>query len=98
MKKAQEFSCFRAIDNKFDLSVEFNLAIDSEDIAVRQGMPDIDSVLQSGPSLEITLDKTTSSEWLVRLPFRAGATIGDEVNFAGFAFPRTLPACVTCAS
>ena len=71
---------------KLDLSVDFNLAIDSEDVALRQGMPDIDSVLQIGPSLQITLDKSDNSEWMARIPLRAAFTVGDEVEDAGFIF------------
>ncbi len=71
---------------KLDLSVDFNLAIDSEDIRLREGMPDIDSVLQIGPSLQITLDKSPGREWRIRLPLRFGSTIGSDVETAGFTF------------
>jgi len=77
---------FKDSKYKLDLSVDFNLAIDSEDIALRQGMPDIDSVLQVGPSLQISLDKKPGREWLVRLPLRVGATIGSDFEAAGFTF------------
>ncbi|MBX2867288.1 MAG: MipA/OmpV family protein [Acidiferrobacterales bacterium] len=71
---------------KLDLSVDFNLAIDSEDIRLREGMPDIDSVLQIGPSLQITLDKNADREWRIRLPLRFGSTIGSDFETAGFTF------------
>jgi len=77
---------FKDSKYKLDLSVDFNLAISSEDIALREGMPDIDSVLQIGPSLQISLDKKPGREWLVRLPLRAGSTIGSDFETAGFTF------------
>ncbi len=77
---------FKDSKYKLDLSVDFNLAISSDDIALREGMPDIDSLLQVGPSLQISLDKKPGREWLVRLPVRVGATIGSDFEGAGFTF------------
>jgi len=71
---------------KLDLSLDFNLAFDSEDVALRQGMPDVDHLLQVGPSLQITLNESDSHEWMIRLPLRAAVTLGDDFDSAGFTF------------
>jgi len=77
-----------AKDSRFrlDLSVEFNLSVDSNEITLRQGMPDIDNILQIGPSLQYTMAKTDDTEWLIRLPVRAGFAIGDNSTSAGVTF------------
>jgi len=71
---------------KLDLSLDFNLAFDSEDVKLRQGMPDVDHLLQGGPELQITLDQSDSHEWMIRLPLRAAITLGDNFGGAGFTF------------
>jgi len=40
---------------RIDLSAGFGVPVNSEESTVRQGMPDIDLVLQIGPSVEVTL-------------------------------------------
>ena len=70
---------------ELDLNVEFNLAIDSEDVRLREGMPDIDNLLQIGPSLQVTLAKSANSEWRLRLPIRAALELGDGLEEAGFS-------------
>ena len=72
---------------KLELSMDFNLAIDSDDIDLREGMDDIDSRLQIGPSVEVTLAKTDHSQWLLNLPLRASIGIGENgVDESGFTF------------
>jgi outer membrane protein len=44
-----------ATDVHLNLSADFGVPVSSKDSAVRQGMPNLDTVLQVGPSLEITL-------------------------------------------
>ncbi len=75
---------------KIDVSLDFNYAIDSDDIDVRQGMDDIDSVLQIGPSLEILLSETDNSQWFLNLPLRANFEIGDGVDGSGYTFAPNL--------
>lgn len=41
---------------ELDISADFGLPVDSSDSVARNGMPDLDAVLQLGPSLEIVLD------------------------------------------
>lgn len=72
---------------KLDLSLDFNLAIDSDDVALRAGMDDVDSMLQIGPSLEITLAETEHTNWLLKLPVRANFGIsGDGLDQSGYTF------------
>lgn len=75
---------------KLDVSLDFNLAVDSDDVELRAGMPDIDSNLQIGPSLEITLAEDSSSEWRANLPIRANIGIGDDIESLGFTFSPSV--------
>lgn len=76
---------------KFEFSMDFNLAIDSDDIDLRAGMPDIDSRLQIGPSLEVKLTKNDQSQWLLNLPVRASIGIGsDGLDESGFTFAPNI--------
>lgn len=72
---------------KLDLSLEFNLAIDSDDVDLREGMDDIDSMLQIGPSLKVTLAETENSRWELNFPVRANFAIdSDNIEASGFTF------------
>ncbi len=71
---------------KLDLSADFSLTINSDDVALRKGMPDIDNILQLGPSLKITLSKKSPRTWLLRLPIRATFAFSDQLRTAGYTF------------
>jgi len=72
---------------KLEMSLDFNLAIDSDDVALRTGMPDVDSRLQIGPSLEVNLQEGDNHQWLLNLPVRANFGFGsDGVDESGFTF------------
>jgi len=76
---------------KLDISLDFNLAIDSDDVDLRAGMPDIDSMLQIGPSLEVTLAKGEHSEWLLNFPLRANFGIGSNgLDESGYTFSPNI--------
>jgi outer membrane scaffolding protein for murein synthesis (MipA/OmpV family) len=76
---------------KLDMSLDFNLAIDSDDVDLRAGMPDIDSMLQIGPSLEVTLAKGEHSEWLLNFPVRANFGIGSNgLEESGYTFSPNI--------
>ena len=76
---------------KLDLSLDFNLAVDSDDVDLREGMDDIDSMLQIGPSLEITLAKTKNTRWELNLPVRANFAIdGSGIDESGFTFSPNI--------
>lgn len=74
-----------------DLSAEFNFPIDSDDVDLREGMDDIGSVLQLGPSLEVKLHKSEQAQWSLGLPLRASFELSEDgVEERGFTFSPTL--------
>ncbi len=76
---------------KLDLSLDFNLAIDSDDVDLRAGMPDVDSRLQIGPSLEVSLAKGEQNQWLLNFPVRANFGISEDgIDESGFTFAPNL--------
>lgn len=76
---------------KLDLSFDFNFAVDSDDIDLRQGMDDIGSLLEVGPSLEVNLFKSESNKWFLRFPVRGVAEIDDsEFSSAGYNFSPSI--------
>ena len=47
--------------------------VDSDDLSVRNGMPDLDATIQMGPSIEILLNKThrkQGGKWTFKIPLR----------------------------
>jgi MipA family protein len=73
--------------DRFDLdfSVDFNFAVDSDDVEERLGMPDLDHIVQVGPSLEWMLKKYDNNEWLFKLGLRAAIAVdGVDFNTTGF--------------
>ncbi len=76
---------------KLDFSFDFNLAVKSEDIDLRQGMSDINSLLQIGPSVEVTFKRTKKYHFKLDLPVRAVFEIGGgEIDEAGYNFSPRL--------
>ncbi len=72
---------------KLNLSLDFNLGIDSDDVDLREGMDNVDRMLQIGPSLEVTLSETENTRWELYLPVRANFGIdGNGIDESGFTF------------
>lgn len=72
---------------KLEMSLDFNLAVDSDDVDLRAGMPDIDSRLQIGPALELKLAESDQDQWQLNLPIRANFGIGEDgIDESGFTF------------
>ncbi len=72
---------------KLDFSLDFNFSVDSDDIDLREGMDDIGSLLQIGPSFEVSLYSNRTSDWKLNLPLRAAFEIDDSnVDSAGYSF------------
>ncbi|MBT5031269.1 MAG: MipA/OmpV family protein [Proteobacteria bacterium] len=68
-----------------DFSVDFNLAVDSSDVEERLGMPDLDNIIQLGPSLEWMLKNDDNDQWLLKLGLRAAIAVdGVDLNSTGF--------------
>ena len=78
---------------RFDLSADFGVPVNSEDSTARRGMPDIDLVLQLGPSLELTLagGRFQPSHTRLELPVRAAvATDFSSAQQVGWIFEPRL--------
>jgi len=79
--------------NQVELNISGEAALNgsSEDNRLRQGMPELESAFELGPSLNINLTgEDFSRGWQLRLPLRAVTTIGESgVHFRGYNFnPR----------
>ena len=72
---------------KLDLSFNANFPSDSKDIDVREGMPDLDFLVEVGPEVKIKLTENTErrSELLLNLPLRAAISL-DGFNSTGRGF------------
>lgn len=57
---------------RFSLSGGLGVPVNSDESNIRQGMPDLDLVLQIGPSLDIIFDNDRSDkrEWRIEIPLR----------------------------
>jgi len=78
---------------RFDLSADFGVPVNSEDSIARQGMPDLDLVIQIGPSLEVTLagGRFKPSHTRLELPLRtAVATNFSSSQNIGWVFEPRL--------
>jgi outer membrane scaffolding protein for murein synthesis (MipA/OmpV family) len=84
---------FKTERAELDISVSGTPPVDSSENEARRGMPDLDAILEIGPSLNFLLtrsgDRKTRLE--LRLPVRAAlATDFTHVNFAGWLFQPNL--------
>lgn len=76
---------------EFNLSVDGSLNGNSDDNRLRRGMPELESAIEFGPSLNVRLAGDTLQDgWSLRLPVRAVITVsGDGLNHIGNVFsPR----------
>lgn len=80
-----EFSLSERIE--FNISADLALNDGAEDNRLRQGMPELESEFQLGPSLNIDLTGNGFNRGLIlRLPIRPVITIGSDVNYIGYTF------------
>jgi outer membrane scaffolding protein for murein synthesis (MipA/OmpV family) len=78
---------------RLNLSVDFAVPVNSKDSDAREGMPDLDFVIQIGPSLEITLagGRFRPSHFRLELPVRAAiATDFRSAENVGWLFEPRL--------
>jgi outer membrane scaffolding protein for murein synthesis (MipA/OmpV family) len=78
---------------ELDISVNGTPPVDSSENDARQGMPDLDAILEIGPSLNFLLKRSEDhrSRLELRLPVRAAlATDLSHVDFAGWVFQPNL--------
>jgi len=78
---------------RFNLSADFAVPVNSRDSDVREGMPDLDLVIQVGPSLEVTLagGRFKPSHFRLELPVRTAiATDLQSAENVGWVFEPRL--------
>lgn len=88
-----EGKLFRSSRVRFSVSGDLGVPVDSKDSTVRRGMPDLDLVLQFGPSLDVVFnaDKPKKREFRLELPLRlAIATDGYSSRNTGWLFEPRL--------
>jgi outer membrane protein len=77
---------------EFNLSMDGSLNGNSDDNEARRGMPELESAVELGPSLNIRLSGDSFQEgWSLRLPVRAVVTFsGDGLDHIGNVFSPRL--------
>ncbi|NOQ88846.1 MAG: hypothetical protein GQ550_07965 [Gammaproteobacteria bacterium] len=83
---------YNSEDIVIDISADFGLPVDSDETLARKGMPDLDFVLQLGPSLEFMLNDKKSNYFDMRfeIPVRVAfaVDIGNVQNIGYLVEPR----------
>ena len=78
-------------DYDFDVSFAASLPSSSRDIAARNGMPDLGTLVEFGPRLKLTLARPTPASRLrLELPVRAVLEVNGGVRGQGLAFEPEL--------
>jgi outer membrane scaffolding protein for murein synthesis (MipA/OmpV family) len=88
-----DLTLFRSDRLRFNLSADLGVPVNSSDSDARKGMPDLDLVVQIGPSLEYTLagGRFKPSHTRFELPLRAAiATDIDEIDSVGWIIEPRL--------
>jgi len=88
-----ESKLFRSNKVRFSLSGGLGVPVNSADSTAREGMPDLDLVLQVGPSLDVIFDRRSSGarEFRLEMPLRlAVATDFSSTRNTGWLFEPRL--------
>jgi outer membrane scaffolding protein for murein synthesis (MipA/OmpV family) len=77
---------------QLNVSGEVSLNGGSDDNERREGMSELDSAFEVGPSLDIALDGDVEVDgWMIRLPLRSVFTVGsDGIDYIGYVFNPML--------
>ena len=76
---------------EFDVGFSASLPANSDDVAARQGMPDLGTLIEFGPRLKITLAQAPPGKRLrLELPLRAVLEFNSGVRDQGIVFEPTL--------
>ena len=67
---------------RIDISADFGVPVNSQESTARQGMPDIDLVIQIGPSVEVTLAGARFKPSHTRLEFPVRAAVATDFRSA----------------
>ena len=80
-----------------NLSLAASPPVDSRDVKVREGMPDLNSSLELGPSIDVKLWHSSSHDAKLKLsvPARAAMTLERDPKFIGWQFTPRLNLDVT---
>ncbi len=83
---------FRRDRIKLDLDFDIHFGADSKDIAVRNGMPDLNFMLEGGPRLSLQfVNRPAGWNWFLNLPFRvASSWDGLSPTYRGVVFSPGL--------
>jgi len=73
---------FTSPDVRLDISADIGVPVSSDDSDARRGMPNLDAVLQLGPSLEITLAGSRRGKNELRLELPVRAAIATDIKSA----------------
>lgn len=76
---------------EIDISFDGAVPVDSDDNEAREGMDDLDPILEGGPSVNWLLHESGRGLWRLRLPVRAALSIAsDSLVDRGWTFNPTL--------
>ena len=73
-----------------DLSLSASPPAKSRDAPVRQGMPDLDAIVELGPKLNATLARSSDWKLQLRLPVRAAFTVDSHPRGIGWSVAPVL--------
>ena len=77
---------FQSDKLKLNISADGNPGVDSNDVAARAGMPNLDPTLQLGPTLQVRLWEHGDRKMILNLPVRGVIAIdGTDFNHVGYA-------------
>lgn len=75
---------------KLDFSADLNLSVDSDDVDLREGLDDVENVLQLGPSFEYLLKGNSDRRLSLTLPIRGVFEVGSDFETSGFNISPSL--------
>ena len=83
---------YQSLDFRFNISADLGVPVNSDDSSLRNGMPDLNTVIQIGPSLEIIFagGRKQSFEFRFELPARTAIAtdLKNSDNIGWIAEPR----------
>lgn len=78
--------------DRFEINLSFGLTTPVRNDPIRSGMPDLRSTVESGPSFDLHLYRSSDAKlkFDLRLPLRAAATVEFSPHFVGWTFTPRL--------
>lgn len=82
---------YRSENMQFDIGFAASLPANSDDSAVRKGMPDLGTLVEFGPRLNLTLARPApGTRWQLEVPVRSVLELGGGVRGQGYAIEPKL--------